>query len=126
MKPTLIFASAAAAVLALVIARRIFWRRKKTDPERLRRDHIHAVGRITDGTVLDAHNEERDGRETQLVVYRYDVGGVSYESSQDITCLRHRVDMHTCRIGLPASVKYDPQNPGNSVVITEHWSGLRL
>ena len=126
MKPTLIAASAVLAVLLLAITRRMFSRRKKTDPERIRRDYIHAVGRITDGTVLDAHNEEHDGREAQLVVYRYDVGGVSYESSQDVTCLRHRVDLHTCRIGLPASVKYDPQNPGNSVVITEQWSGLRL
>lgn len=110
----------------MLVVRMLLARRKKPDPERLRRDYIHAIGRVTDGTVLDAHNEEHDGRETQLIVYRYDVGGVSYESSQDVTRLRHRVDLHTCRIGLPASVKYDPQNPGNSVVITEQWSGLRL
>lgn len=126
MKTTLILASIAAILLVLLALRRMFSRRIKPDPERLRRDYIHAVGRVTDGTVLDAHNEEHDGREAQLVVYRYDVGGVSYESSQDVTRLRHRVDLHTCRIGLPASVKYDPQNPGNSVVITEQWSGLRL
>lgn len=127
MKTTLIIVAVCASAFLVVLALRLlFSRRTKPDPERLRRDYIHAVGRVTDGTVLDAHNEEDDGSEAQLIVYRYDVGGVSYESSQDVTRLRHRVDLHTCRIGLPASVKYDPQNPGNSVVITELWSGLRL
>jgi len=26
---------------------------------------------------------------------------------------------------LPTSVKYDPQNPGNSLVVSERWMGLR-
>jgi len=25
----------------------------------------------------------------------------------------------------PASVKYDPRNPANSIVLCEQWSGLR-
>jgi hypothetical protein len=50
---------------------------------------------------------------------------VSYEASQDVTHLRHMVDLHTCRVGLPASIKYDPTNPGNSIVVAETWSGLR-
>jgi hypothetical protein len=60
-----------------------------------------------------------------LVIYTYDVSGVTYEASQDVTNLRHVVDLHACRIGLPASVKYDPQNPGNSIVVGEGWTGLR-
>ena len=60
-----------------------------------------------------------------VLIYTYDVAGVSYEASQDVTHLRQHIDMHTCRIGLPASIRYDPQNPGNSIVIAEGWSGLR-
>jgi hypothetical protein len=62
----------------------------------------------------------------QLLIYTYDVGGVSYEASQDVTHLRQHADLHTGRFGLRTSVKYDPQNPGNSIVISEGWSGLRL
>ena len=84
------------------------------------------MGRITDGTVLDVHEAPGEHCVTQqLLVYRYDVAGVSYEASQDVTHLRHLVDLHSCRIGLPASVKYDAQNPGNSIVIAEGWTGLR-
>src|SRR3954462_15740954 len=96
------------------------------DRERARRMRINSFGRITDGTVLDAQEMEVDNKPAQLVIYQYDVGGVSYEASQDITQLRQWVDMHTCRIGLPTSVKYDPQNPGNSIVIAEGWIGLRM
>jgi hypothetical protein len=94
--------------------------------ERMRRQRINNFGRITDGTVLDAHEMEVNSKPAQLVIYQYDVGGVSYEASQDITTLRQWVDLHTCRIGLPTSVKYDPQNPGNSIVIAEGWIGLRM
>ena len=60
-----------------------------------------------------------------LLVYKYDVAGVTYEASQDVTHLRQFIDLYSCRLGLPASVKYDPHNPGDSVVISETWSGLR-
>ena len=112
-------------ILALVL---IFRRRRTTDEdrERERRAYINANGRITDGTVIDAHDYQLLHREAQILVYQYEVSGVAYEASQDVTYLRHYVDLHSCRIGLPASVKYDPQNPGNSVVIAEGWSGLRV
>jgi hypothetical protein len=115
----------ALAALALTL-----WLRSKRktpeEQERERRLRISTAGRITDGTVLDAQEMSVDEKPAQLVIYRYDVGGVSYEASQDITHLRQFVDLHTCRIGLPTSVKYDPQNPGNSIVIAEGWVGLRM
>ena len=103
--------------------------RRKT-PEQIeheRRMRISTHGRITDGTVIDAQEMSAgDGRDpVQLLIFQYDVAGVSYEASQDITHLRQFVDIHTCRVGLPSSVKYDPQNPGDSIVIAEDWSGLR-
>ena len=102
--------------------------RRKTpeEYERLRRERINNFGRITDGTVLDAQEMQVNEKPAQLVIYQYDVGGVSYEASQDITQLRQWIDLHSCRIGVPTSVKYDPQNPGNSIVIAEGWIGLRM
>ena len=90
-----------------------------------RRARLSTMGRITDGTVLDLQEMSHNGHSAHLVIYSYDVAGVSYEASQDISGLLHRVDIHNCRIGLPASVKYDPQNPGNSIVVAESWMGLR-
>lgn len=94
--------------------------------ERLRRLRLSQVGRICDGTVLDVQETAANGRgSTQLLVYTYDVGGVTYEASQDISALREYVDIHRCKLGLPSSVRYDPHNPGNSIVISEQWVGLR-
>jgi hypothetical protein len=114
-----ILAAAVTVTAGIVVSRK----RRKTPEEREqeRRLQILNSGRITDGTVLDT-NESDDA---QLVIYTYDVSGVTYEASQDVTNLRHVVDLHACRIGLPASVKYDPQNPGNSIVVGEGWTGLR-
>ncbi|MFB3813951.1 MAG: hypothetical protein ACE14L_07540 [Terriglobales bacterium] len=103
-------------------------RRRKSAEQREyeRRQRISATGRITDGTVLDVHEYAQDGHPpVQLLIYTYDVGGVTYECSQDITHLRQFIDLHTCRIGLPTSVKYDPHSPGNSIVVAEGWIGLR-
>lgn len=94
--------------------------------ERERRMHISEIGRITDGTVIDVSEMQTNGSgELQLLIYHYDVAGVSYDASQDVSCLRHMVDLHSCRSGLMTSIKYDPGNPGNSIVIAENWSGLR-
>jgi hypothetical protein len=107
----------------------VYWirsRRKTADQrETERRQWLSATGRIIDGTVLDVQEATLDGRAFQLLIYNYDVAGASYEASQDITHLRQFVDLHNCKIGLPASVKYDPHNPGNSIVVAEGWTGLR-
>jgi hypothetical protein len=104
----------------------LYSRRKTPEQvEQERRTRINSTGRITDGTVIDAQEMSNGAKPTQFLIYQYDVGGVGYEASQDVTYLRQFVDLHSCRIGLPASVKYDPANPGNSIVISEDWSGLR-
>lgn len=125
--PLLFSGAAAASLLWLFVVR---GRRKSPEQrERERRQRIAAIGRITDGTVIDvcevpAQNPDA-AHATQLLVFHYDVAGVTYEASQDITSLRQFIDLHTCRLGIPTSVKYDPQNPGNSIVIAEGWAGLR-
>ena len=93
--------------------------------ERQRRQRLTQIGRICDGTVLDVQDISANGRgSTQLIIYTYDVGGVAYEASQDVTHLQQFRDIHTFKLGLSASVRYDPQNPGNSIVISESWTGI--
>ena len=97
------------------------------DLERERRTLIDAIGRITDGTVIDVHelSPSNGHYPAVMLVYKYEVAGVSYECSQDVTYLRQWINLHSCRLGLPTSVKYDPHNPGNSLVVSESWMGLR-
>lgn len=122
------FATGAAVVVILAIGLWIRARRKSPEQrERERRLRITEIGRITDGTVIDVTRmDENEAGEAQLLIFRYDVAGVSYEASQDITHLRHLVDLHSCKLGLPVSIRYDPVSPGNSIVISEKWTGLRL
>jgi hypothetical protein len=117
-----------AIVIAVAIALVWLGRRKKTPEQReaLRRQRISSHGRITDGTVLDVQEFDSDtGHPVQMVIYTYDVAGVQYECSQDLTHLRQILDLHSCRIGVATSVKYDPYHPGNSIVMAETWCGLR-
>lgn len=96
------------------------------DLERQRREWLNTVGRITDGTVIDVQEiTTKINRPATMLIYQYDVAGVSYEASQDVTYLRQWINLHSCRLGLPTSVKYDSRNPGNSMVIAEGWMGLR-
>lgn len=119
-----------AAGFALAVGGYSLLRRKSKGPaelERERRVWLDGIGRITDGTVIDVHElpPQNGHHAAVLLIYKYDVAGVSYECSQDVTYLRQWINLHSCRLGLPTSVKYDPHNPGNSLVVSENWMGLR-
>jgi hypothetical protein len=123
---TLVVAGGSAAALGVYT----LLRREPKGPaelERERRTWLDGIGRITDGTVIDVQElPVSDGHHAAvLLIYKYDVAGVSYECSQDVTYLRQWINLHSCRLGLPTSVKYDPHNPGNSLVVSESWMGLR-
>ncbi len=124
-----LYSLAVGSVAAAAVGVSYILRGRKKSPEQRekeRRLRISQHGRITDGTVMDVHEMRKDEADPiQLLIYNYDVAGVSYEASQDVTHLRQFIDLHSCRLGLPTSIKYDPQNPGNSIVISEDWSGLR-
>ncbi len=119
----------AAGGIALLGAYLLLRGKRKTedDLERERRAWLEISGRITDGTVIDVQElaPQNNHRSSVMLIYKYDVAGVSYECSQDVTLLRHWINLHSCRLGLNTSVKYDPQNPGNSLVVSENWMGLR-
>jgi len=122
--PTILFGAAVAAAGAAAWMRRN--RKTPQEREQERRQWLNRSGRITDGTITDVQEVPTEGGEPlQMLIYQYDIGGVSYEASQDVTYLRQHVDLHSCRLSLPTSIKYDPNNPGNSIVIAEGWSGLR-
>ena len=123
--PALAFGAAVAIVGYALLSRR---NKKPVEQlERERRAQLTLAGRIIDGNVIDVLEleESESGRQMILLDYKYDVAGVTYEASQDVTHLRQFIDLYSCRLGLPASVKYDPHNPGDSIVISETWSGLR-
>ncbi len=63
------------------------------------------------------------GRDLPLFSYR--IAGVDYECSQEITALRDMVEVGKVRAGFPCTVRYQPGNPYNSIVISEGWTGLR-
>src|SRR5256885_9484300 len=102
-------------------------RKPKTadDLERERRQWLDQIGRITDGTVIDVQEMDSGQKPSTLLIYQYDVAGVSYEASQDVTYLRQWINLHSFRLCLPTSVRYEPDHHGNSLVVSEKWMGLR-
>jgi hypothetical protein len=128
MNPFRLYALVLAVAVAVLLTYYLFRRKPKTsvELERERRLWLDQVGRITDGSVIDVQEIPGDDHKSATVlIYHYDVAGVSYECSQEVTYLRPLINLHSCRLGLPTSVRYDPQNPGNSLVVSERWIGLR-
>jgi hypothetical protein len=124
------YSSLLGGVVLVVGSAAWYWvRSRRPTPEQReyqRRQRLSNMGRITDGTVVDFREVGEDNSSPmRLLIYSYDVGGVSYECSQDVSALRRPFDVQACQLGLPASVKYDPQNPANSIVVAEDWIGLR-
>ena len=128
MIPFRLYAFAAGSLAAVFAGYFIFRQKPKTakELETLRRERLDQVGRITDGTVIDVQEQKATEENfATFLIFQYDVAGVSYEASQDVTYLRQRINLHSCRLGVPTSVRYDPHNPGNSIVVSERWMGLR-
>lgn len=120
--------------------------RPAADPqaeERKRRLHLNLIGRIAEGQVVELAQhpalpaEPRrgflgfgarplpDNRPRSLVSYSYSISGVTYHTAQDITGLESQVRFERLVTGYPTSVKYDPSNPSDSIVVADDWSGLR-
>jgi hypothetical protein len=126
--------AAAASVLAALLAVGLWLvLRKRPTPEELeraRRLFLAHSGRLVDGMLLDvcevdAPVKNDAGRTLTMLLYSYRIGGVNYESSQDITDMAGVVDAAQVRAGFPCSARYQPGSPQNSIVVAEDWSGLR-
>ena len=110
------------AVLVAVVALMAYraWQKSRISPqerERKRREALVASGKMGDATLT----EVREG----LLFYAYMVRGVEYTASQDVTQLKERVPTDLSTLGA-VSLRYDPKNPANSIVVAESWSGLRV
>lgn len=103
-------------------------RRSAEEIERERRELLASIGRITDGSITDAPIRQDGQADTNagplIIVYNYRIAGVTYECAQDVSSLAEHV--RDVRADLPIQVRYDLHNPGNSIVVSESWSGLRL
>jgi len=139
-----------AGIAVLAIIGIIFWIRRQprdfTDMERERRAYLNRVGRIVEGQILEAVDHtppDLDPEKSKpaglfhkrstsavangsqkLIHYTYSISGVTYETAQDITGLDLRAHLSRLAAGQTASVKYDPSNPSNSILLADDWSGL--
>jgi hypothetical protein len=94
--------------------------------ERARRLFLVQSGRLVDGMLLDIYDVAAgDGRTLTMLLFNYRIAGVDYECSQDITAMRGVVKAAEVRAGFPCTVRYQPGNPQNSIVVAEGWTGLR-
>jgi hypothetical protein len=140
---------AAALIVAVAVAALRQYFQKPEDPEneeRRRRSQLNQVGRIVEGLVVElvetqaqaapatsstkfprrkaAASELGKNGLRRLVRYSYSIAGVTYETAQDVTGLEERLCLERIASGQPASVKYDPSNPSNSILVADDWSGL--
>jgi hypothetical protein len=121
--------------------------------ERQRRAYLNRVGRIVEGQILeisenafpagDAKQHSTPAKNNpgsssgakitatvptngtqRLIYYTYSISGVTYETAQDVTGLEERLHLKRAAVGQTASVKYDPSNPSNSILLADDWSGL--
>jgi hypothetical protein len=72
-----------------------------------------------------AQSKKDQARTLTMLLFKYRIGGVDYESSQDITDMQGVVDAARVHAGFPCTARYQPGNPHNSIVVAEEWSGLR-
>lgn len=90
------------------------FRRKKVDGEAERRAELLRAGRIADGSVFDVVMDEA-GAITQIF-FNYEIAGVEYESSQALDPEQRRRSGDYFP-GARVTVRYNPRQPGNSVVV---------
>ena len=85
--------------------------------ERLRREWLNANGKILDGEIIEVAGRG--------IIYSYSARGVGYTASQDVGPLESLLPADRMTMIGPVSLKFDPKNPANSIVLCEQWSGLR-
>jgi hypothetical protein len=93
-------------------------RRTPEEIERARRLFLSARGRIVEAEITDVHGT--------LVGYSYDVAGVTYHVVQDLQPFLDVLPRDPNLLIGPAMAKYSTGNPGNSILVSEEWSGVRM
>lgn len=132
-----------ALALALIVYAFAHPKVNEEEAERKRRLHLNHIGRIAEGQVVELSEQPAntgeeprhllgsrakklpDLRPRYMVSYSYSISGVTYHTAQDITGLESQVQFDRLMAGQQASVKYDPSNPSDSILVADDWSGLR-
>jgi hypothetical protein len=110
--------------------------------ERQRRAYLNRVGRIVEGQIVEVSEHPRDALDPKqpgvpgkrqpasvengpqkLLYYTYSISGVTYETAEDITGLEELLHFTRVAAGQTASIKYDPANPSNSILLADNWPG---
>lgn len=136
-------AAAAIAAIAMIAYAFLRPREEPEQAERRRRLHLNQIGRIAEGQVVELVEHPAEPKQARkgifgpharplahsgprhLVSYSYAISGVTYHTAQDITGLEGQVRLERLVAGQPASIKYDPSNPSDSILVADDWSGLR-
>lgn len=105
--------------------------------ERQRRAYLNRIGRIVEGQVVEVSGQsglsvvpdlQQLGSNAavtpKMLYYSYSISGVTYETAQDVTGLEEQAHLNRVVAGQHASVKYDPSNPSNSILLADDWCGL--
>ena len=93
-------------------------RRNPEKLERKRRLQVNRQGRVGDALIVEASETN--------ISYVYSLRGVQYETSQDVHALRDYLPAEPERLIGQAHVKYLVNNPANSILVCEEWSGLKI
>lgn len=115
--------ASAGVTAALAIMVWTLWQNRLTPLQRelrrefRRRQTIAREGRIIEATVNDIQDD--------AIYYSYQLQGVVYHTSQDVSVFRDTLPVARERLVGPAACKYIVTNPANSLVICEEWSGLK-
>jgi len=121
LKPELIALGALLVAATVLLVSRLFFNRKPT-PDELelrRRSQIHLHGKLGDGEIIDFDPQ------TAVITFTYSVAGVVYTAAQDASSLQSMLPEDPMSMVGPISIKFDPHNPANSIILCEAWSGLR-
>lgn len=97
----------------------MLWKSRRTPEERERRRRlmVYRHGRMGEAVVTDYRDD--------ILHYEYEVRGVEYVASQQVTTLRPWLPPDPASLIGQAAIKYHPKNPANSILLCEEWSGLR-
>ncbi|HVF48776.1 MAG TPA: DUF3592 domain-containing protein [Pyrinomonadaceae bacterium] len=90
------------------------FRRAKKDDEAARRIELLRAGRIAEGTIFDVSTDEA-GVITHIF-FNYNISGVDYEASQSLDDAQRQQQANYVP-GARITVRYNPRQPGNSVVV---------
>ncbi len=114
----------AALVQKLVRAIRRWGKKSPEEIERLRRMELNRRGRLTPARIVDVIEDGAAGAPRRVVLYRYEVAGVTYEAAQEVSAFVGPDLLTHGLAGPSSSAKYDPRQPLNSMIACEEWNGL--